>query len=641
MNILSIIYSIPTVPYSTNSLYSLSNNTSTDSAHSNSPTSASPVSDISDAIPPPINGKESHYPDDYLQHIPDENDRITSEDPLFMLIDSTGPRGGLISGLSPPSHHPYALPYDPPQVVPSVPPPTSQPQPSATSIPPGRPAVRRSRAPSNLPPALPHPTISPPPTPVPVVVEPLPPPLSSDGSRRLEVSITRPRGNSIGHKRGGSGSGRLTALEEESERFEESQFEDYPFNGVRNQSSIHLAPDTPRNIKPNAPPLPPLPSTSPSGIQLPFREQSPAAKLPPSPRLSAFSASLRTRGLSQSQSQPQQSIPPPPPPPPQHQDSNGGGSPIINTTPAQGTISQRRITKTSAPPTPRSLSPVDSTASIGSVPMKIPSTSLPGPPAPASAPTGRNRSNSQPGRRPTLVGGRTSPLDLQGRPPGPLPTNGITSRRPSNPSKLNPDTPSQLFVQTDLHPLTNGLIAPPPAATTHVATTPSSPLPPVAPTEPVRKPYHMMQLLRITMENTSGGYISRRLHVPKEVWSQGGAKLSNVADKVRIVGVLCGALEELEKSSAEYFGAGNVSIGLALGIGSIGKSEGSAWLSRLDDWLSVCDGVVADFGKKLGVGEGFMKKATSGWKNQLTRRLDKFTNGKKCVLNLVKIKCSD
>jgi hypothetical protein len=114
------------------------------------------------------------------------------------------------------------------------------------------------------------------------------------------------------------------------------------------------------------------------------------------------------------------------------------------------------------------------------------------------------------------------------------------------------------------------------------------------------------------MTSKTGGYVTRRLHVPHEVWSQGGAKLNNVLEKVRVVEVLCSALEELQHSSAEHFGAGNVSSGAALGTGGIGRKQGEAWIAKLEEFSSVCDGVVANFGKKLGVGEGFVLKKTSG-----------------------------
>lgn len=114
------------------------------------------------------------------------------------------------------------------------------------------------------------------------------------------------------------------------------------------------------------------------------------------------------------------------------------------------------------------------------------------------------------------------------------------------------------------------------------------------------------------MTSKTGGYVTRRLHVPHEVWSQGGAKLNNVLEKVRVVEVLCSALEDLQLSSVDHFGAGNVSAGMAMGIGSVGRKQGDAWAAKLEEFSLVCDGVVANFGKKLGVGEGFVLKKTTG-----------------------------
>jgi len=129
------------------------------------------------------------------------------------------------------------------------------------------------------------------------------------------------------------------------------------------------------------------------------------------------------------------------------------------------------------------------------------------------------------------------------------------------------------------------------------------------------------------MVNPTGGYVTRRLHVPCEVWSQGGAKLTNLDDKLRAVEILVVALDTLQTSSYDYFGAGNVSNGLTLGIGSIGRKEANAWLSKLEEFSNVCDMVVADYGKKLGVGEGFVARKST-WGVKFTRRLDQLTNGK-------------
>lgn len=160
-------------------------------------------------------------------------------------------------------------------------------------------------------------------------------------------------------------------------------------------------------------------------------------------------------------------------------------------------------------------------------------------------------------------------------------------------------------------PITH-LVPPHPMMGTNLPTTPTSPLPPAPPPDPIRKPYHMMSLIRQTMTSKTGGYITRRLHVPQEVWSQGGAKLQNLPEKVRVVEVLCSALEELQNTSVEIFGAGNVSSGMAMGIGSVGRKEGEVWAGKLEEFGAVCDGVVQNFGKKLGVGEGFVVKKTSG-----------------------------
>ena len=88
--------------------------------------------------------------------------------------------------------------------------------------------------------------------------------------------------------------------------------------------------------------------------------------------------------------------------------------------------------------------------------------------------------------------------------------------------------------------------------------------------------------------------------------------MTNIPEKIRVVEVLCSALEELQNWSAEYFGAGSVSSGMALGIGAIGRREGEGWSTKMEDFANVCDGVVGSFGKKLGVGEGFVMKKSSG-----------------------------
>jgi len=106
------------------------------------------------------------------------------------------------------------------------------------------------------------------------------------------------------------------------------------------------------------------------------------------------------------------------------------------------------------------------------------------------------------------------------------------------------------------------------------------------------------------MTSKSGGYITRRLHVPHEVWSQGGAKLLNLPEKVRVLEVLSGALEEIQQASNDL--TSGVPIAMATPV--TGRKEIDRWSAKLDEWNGVCEGIVLSIGKKLGVGEGFGSK---------------------------------
>ncbi|KAF8807594.1 hypothetical protein BYT27DRAFT_7165470 [Phlegmacium glaucopus] len=552
MNILSIIYSIPAIPYPISSLYA-NTTISTDSAASNSPTnSASPSSDSSPHLPPEaypsyILDEEPVYSNPNTQNVQDFD---VSRD--IYTLDESVLTGSAISGL-PATQHPYSLQYD-------SSPPQANPLPAArVSM-----SMRRVRASSQLPPKLPLPTSSPPPAPL----------KRPDSQLRLT--------DSKGHKKTSSG---LVALEEETDEahLRQESSED-PQSGV----------DIFHNTNRDSPPLPPLPS-SPAADTFGTSRSLPASKPPPSPRL-ASSTTVRPRGSSQLTTR-----------------TELANVPYANQEPI---VYQRR--KTSAPPSTRSASPTESTTSAGSVPTSIPA--VPSLPSSGLA-SGRSRSSSQPSRRASIAGGRTSPDQ---RPPLPTGTNG-TPRKSSVPSRLNPNLSIPQLEPLSINVgLMNGQI---PGFPGNLPTTPTSPLPPAPPNDPLLKPYHMMRLLRTTMVNPTGGYVTRRLHVPFEVWSQGGAKLTNLDDKLRAVESLVVALDTLQISSCHYFGAGNVSSGLALGIGSIGRKEANAWLLKLDDFSNVCDMVVADHGKKLGVGEGFVARKST-WGVKFTRRLDKLTNGK-------------
>lgn len=585
MNILSLIYSIPPIPHSPSSVYAPSS--STESTQPPSPTSLSQSSDSHTST----SSVTEHTQDD--AHYPVLNDDVHDEQDAHEGIGSALLNAAHLSrefSSSSLSQHPYAASADADSS-----PGSKQATLSRTStLPVNRtshqsPVVGRPRAASVLPPAAPPPISSPPPPPQELsstFSSTIP---SSQTARFLEAS--RPRGSSLGHSRTGSGT-RLTSVTEEGIKVDDlTQGDDIQFEDDLT-TSLTRRPDTPRLAKRDSHPLPPLPS--PTSAAHPFRTAAaPAAtsRPPGSPAPTQFTSS-RPRGESLSVM---------------------GGQPLINSTIAMGTIHQRRSKMSAPPPTSpmASSSPTEPNppSTFSQLPAKVPTS----PPSSGITPTpGRSRASSQPGRRPSVVNGQISPFEPQ-RPP--LPQTALPNgRKISTSSKLNQNISlniqiqPQLLIQTELLSPPALSLLPPPAMLTNIPTTPTSPLPPAPPTDSQRKPYHMMALLANTMNSRSGGYITRRLHVPQGVWSQGGAKLTNVPEKVRVVEVLCSALEEMQQSSVECFGAGSVCSGLALGIGSVGRNEAEAWVSKLEEFSSICDSVVANFGKKLGVGEGFVSK---------------------------------
>ena len=584
MNILSVVYDIPLPPHSPPSISSVS--VSSDSTRPSSPASISPTSEASDVSSNhPRSPSLSREAENRHSSETARGDSTTDDESGALSRNSSyaspSPLSGrslqYVHGTASPVH-PYAAAAAPVAVSPVGPG-------SRQSL-----LRARPRASSTLPPLAPPPTTLPPPAPSPTRSDY--PELTPTQTLR-PVDIVRTRGNSVSHKRTNSGS-RLASLREES--LDSSVHHEPP----------HTLEESPRSrSRVNAPhgaspPLPPLPIPSPDSQTSRIRSAEPAS--PPPPASPNNFTTPRPRGGStlsaRSEVTPTSKLT------------------LINTSPAMGTIHQRRG-KSSAPPSSSgdAPSPTDSTASAASVPnvgSRMASV-LPANPV-SSLGIGRNRAISQPGRRPSIVSANSYQTPAPGGSPAP--------RKPSMPSRLNPSAPPQITVNTailspqltisTLSLTSPPLVPPPPIPYANIPTAPLSPLPSSAPSDPLRKPYHMMTLIRLTMSSKTGGYVTRRLHVPQEVWSQGGAKLTNVPEKIRVVEVLCSALEELAHWSAEYFGAGNVSSGMALGIGAIGRKEGEQWAAKLEEFSSVCDGVVGQFGKKLGVGEGFVTKKSSG-----------------------------
>ncbi|KAL5519003.1 hypothetical protein ACEPAH_686 [Sanghuangporus vaninii] len=457
--------------------------------------------------------------------------------------------------------------------------------------------LARLRSSSNLPPRPPAPSNSPPSTP-------------AAGESRADVSVnppsphlvppasngTRSRGSSVSHRRVGSGS-RLEALKEEAGVPSQRAQYDYDTELRRTQMNGKYG---------DSPPLPALPSSSGS-------EQA-SSETPRGPATSGTDSYAYARPRNGST----------------FSDSTGSRASrrLINETPGMGTISQRREkNKSNASAITEAL--VD--GSDGSLPNRLSMNTT------SSISGGRSRASSHPVRPTMPVSGL--PPESGTRPPfqpSSQSSNGTSIPQPrksslrQSPQPRRPQQPPS-FPPSSFpnHGLT--LVPPPPILPGQLPTTPTSPLPPMPPSDALRRPYHLMNLLGHTMTSKSGGYITRRLHVPYEVWSQGGAKLTNLPEKIRVVEVLCDALTDLQNASVEFAGPMSVASGMGMGVGSITRKDGEIWAMKLEEFSVVCDNVVSNFGKKLGVGEGFVVKKNSGvgsWGGKLSRQLDKLTNGK-------------
>lgn len=304
---------------------------------------------------------------------------------------------------------------------------------------------------------------------------------------------------------------------------------------------------------------------------------------------------------------------------------------LVSPSTAQGSIAQRRksaqpsigqamgLPPASLPPQPPQV-PTQTQTNV-----QPPTVSLPQPPTvpttarltadtlPAGAATrlgiapGRLRASSQPGRRPDLH----SP--------------GVGSNLAPAARKASASHTRMLFVRGIPSPVPWGVAfsaavgnsqgSGSPSLVVHVVAPSvpvSAPMSP-APGSPQRRPFHLMGCLLVSLNSRSGGYLTPRLHVPHEVWSQGGAKLANIPDKIRVLEALNTSLTALRQASDGFM---------------TGRRGGEDWLKKLDEWTKTCEVLADEHGKKLGVGEGVIGKRGGGMTSKLLRGFDRITSGK-------------
>lgn len=306
--------------------------------------------------------------------------------------------------------------------------------------------------------------------------------------------------------------------------------------------------------------------------------------------------------------------------------SSDHGAIKISSSPSSGTISQRRNKNSLTNPQADGPS-----AAL----HKLTSAVLPASTANSLGLTGRSRAASNPGKRPGNITSM-SLGDPTSRPPMPPPPMSARITRQFPGINITRYQPFGLSSQTGNVNASTASLGATVTAGAPIAGTPASSFPPPPPSNAVLRPYYLMSLLRKSMTERTGGYITTRLHVPHEVWTQGSAKLTNTAEKTKVVALLVAALDELSNASVEFCGV-TTGIATSTSSGKGGRKEGETWAKKLEEFERAFGQVGETFGKKLGVGSGFVVKKSVGmaaWSNKL---FDKIATAGKGYVDLSSI----
>jgi len=151
---------------------------------------------------------------------------------------------------------------------------------------------------------------------------------------------------------------------------------------------------------------------------------------------------------------------------------------------------------------------------------------------------------------------------------------------------------------------------------------PPPPEPQLPTVSTIRRPFQLMRRIQATTIN--GGYLSSRLYVPRSMWFQTGVKLSAVETKIRMIDLLVGGLENLERMS-ELVTTSATSTALQL--------AGNRFARELELFDGMLDDIQNTLSKKLGFVESSKGKrngqsSLGAWSSKLSRSFDRMTNAK-------------
>jgi hypothetical protein len=137
-----------------------------------------------------------------------------------------------------------------------------------------------------------------------------------------------------------------------------------------------------------------------------------------------------------------------------------------------------------------------------------------------------------------------------------------------------------------------------------------SPQPQPAPQDILHRPFHLLRLTRLSMYG-KGAYLTRKLFVSSDVWSQGGSKVLHLDTKIQVLHALSNHLEAIASVSASLLPEGSEAVySSELGGGETPKSAmkmspspaqvGVEFVKILDDFESTMEVGRTTLEKKVG-----------------------------------------
>lgn len=184
---------------------------------------------------------------------------------------------------------------------------------------------------------------------------------------------------------------------------------------------------------------------------------------------------------------------------------------------------------------------------------------------------------------------------------------------------------------------------------------------PTLPVAPLRRPFQLMHLIQASI--AGGSFITPRIFVPQQIWTQAGVKLVAIETKVRMLDLLSSGLETLALRGLSPTQAAAPRAVLPLEA----RAHLALLIRELDSFEGLMEGIGSTLEKKLGYAPTlgskksvvscfpphfllilltwtdlarFHQASFSAWSSKLSRSLDRVTNGRRWVVFFLPPLCS-